>query len=117
MRLIQGVCSFLSSSFYACLLFLHTTLRGQQKNVHRILIAKQFRSTTERFVVKSKPGWATWIAWLLAYTILDMLADVLLLHGSTTWSHVFGSILPASFTATITWLFTYRKWLKSDSLY
>jgi Na+-transporting NADH:ubiquinone oxidoreductase subunit NqrB len=67
--------------------------------------------------MKTKPGWGSWIAWLLAYTILDVLIDVFLLQGSATWSHIAGSILPAIFTATLTWLFAYRKWLKSDSLY
>jgi len=66
--------------------------------------------------MKTQPGWPLWLAWFVAYTILDMLFAVVLLH-SNAWNDVAGSLAGAIIAATLTWLFAYRRWLKSDSLY
>lgn len=66
--------------------------------------------------MKTKPGWPLWIAWLIAYLILDLLFEFAF-RGHLTWSELPESISGAIFAATITWLFAYRKWSNSDSLY
>ena len=63
-----------------------------------------------------KPGWPLFLAWLLAYFILDLLFDYVF-RGGFAWSRLPESIAGAIFAATITWLFALRKWSKSDSLY
>jgi hypothetical protein len=66
--------------------------------------------------MKTKPGWPSWIAWLIAYIILDLLFEFAF-RGSLTWAQLPESIAGTIFAATITWLFALRKWSKSDSLY
>jgi len=66
--------------------------------------------------MKTKPGWSLWIAWLIAYIVLDLLFEFAF-RGHLTWSQLPESISGAIFTATVTWLFALRKWSNSDSLY
>ncbi len=63
-----------------------------------------------------KPGWSLFLAWLIAYAILDLLFDYAF-RGGLTWSQLPESLSGAVFAATITWLFALRKWSKSDSTF
>jgi hypothetical protein len=62
----------------------------------------------------SKPSWPLFLIWLIAYTILDILIEATL-HGHIAWGQLPGAIEGAILGATLTWLFAYRRWLKSDS--
>ena len=64
----------------------------------------------------TKPGWLVFIAWFVAYTILDLIFDYAF-RGGLTWSQLLESIAGAVFAATLTWLFALRKWSKSDSIF
>ena len=66
--------------------------------------------------MRSKPSWPFFLIWLVAYTVLDILIEALF-HGHLAWAQLPGAVEGAFLGAIFTWLFAYRRWLKSDSLY
>lgn len=64
--------------------------------------------------MRGKPSWPFFLIWLLGYTLLDVLLEFLL-HGHLAWSQLPGAIEGAALGATLTWLFAYRRRLKSES--
>jgi hypothetical protein len=65
-------------------------------------------------MMKSKPSWAFFLAWLAGYTVLDLVV-LYVWHGTLTWSDVPASLRDAVFGAFVTWLFALYKWHKADS--
>jgi energy-coupling factor transporter transmembrane protein EcfT len=62
-----------------------------------------------------KPGLPLFLAWLIAYLILDLLFEYAF-RGRLTWSQLPASLGEAIFAALVTWLFAFRKWSNSGSL-
>lgn len=63
-----------------------------------------------------KPGWTFWFGGLAIYTVSYMLFE-LILHGAAAWARIPGALTSGIVSTTLTWLFAYRRWAKSDSLY
>ena len=63
--------------------------------------------------MKNKPSWGFWLAWLIAYSILDMILEALL-HSTLAWSQLPGAIEGALLGATVTWFFALFRWYKAQ---
>jgi hypothetical protein len=63
--------------------------------------------------MKNRPSWGFWIAWVIAYSILDMIGEALL-HGKLAWNQVPGAIQGAFLGATLTWFFAIFFWYKAQ---
>lgn len=66
-----------------------------------------------RAAMKNKPSWGFWLAWLIAYSILDMILEALL-HSTLAWSQLPGAIEGALLGATVTWFFALFRWYKAQ---
>ena len=63
--------------------------------------------------MKNKPSWRFWIAWFIAYSVLDTIVAALL-HGKPAWNQVPGAIKGAVLGATLTWFFALLLWYKAQ---
>jgi len=63
--------------------------------------------------MKNKPSWAFWLAWFVAYSILDIILEALL-HRGLQWNQAPAAIEGAFLGATITWFFALFRWYKSQ---
>jgi hypothetical protein len=63
--------------------------------------------------MKSKPSWQFWLAWFIAYTLLDIILEAIL-HSPLRWSQLPTAIGGALLGATVTWFFALFRWYKAQ---
>ena len=63
--------------------------------------------------MKTKPSWAFFLTWLIAYTLLDILLEALL-HSRLAWAQLPGALEGALLGATLTWFFALFRWYKAQ---
>jgi hypothetical protein len=80
---------------------------------HQLTIFPPNSPTLRGPIVKEKPSWGFFLTWLIVYTILDMILEVVL-HGHLAWSQLPGAIEGAILGATLTWFFALFRWYKAQ---
>ena len=66
-----------------------------------------------RAAMKNKPSMGFWLAWFIAYSILDIILEAFL-HSKLAWNQLPGAMEGALLGATLTWFFALFRWYKAQ---
>jgi hypothetical protein len=63
--------------------------------------------------MQNKPSWKFWLAWFIAYSILDLILEAVL-HNGFAWNQALPAVEGAVLGAILTWFFALFRWYKSQ---